>query len=198
MIKAAKRLGLVLFVLLNFGCAHSITERTVYQIDEDRYITIQGDRECVGSVFYNNSKIGLRTLVKNKDNNRVGGMFHGEYAIDSTHVIVPISFNSYRTGDVVYVFYSTDEGRTFKWMSQGKGADLIVLIGDMLYVSSKKDKTNEITDARVYDISKDIPLDKNGIPIPNDKNYLEPKLMPIFTISKSGMKKWWCSRIWGE
>jgi hypothetical protein len=68
----------------------------------------------------------------------------------------------------------------------------------MLYTARKKSRSDEIDYGNAYDISKDIPLMANRMPDPTNKSYFRPDLMPVSTISESGMKKWFCTPVLGD
>ncbi|WP_157377892.1 hypothetical protein [Burkholderia ubonensis] len=111
-------------------------ERLVYRIDDHRYITIQGNRNCVGMVWYYDTRYGIRTDVAASGLTLGNGAYSGYYAIDSEYVVIPIIEFSQMRGPLLYIYYSNDEGRTFKSFLRG-GYSMsnggILVKGNILY-----------------------------------------------------------------
>ncbi|WP_157638589.1 hypothetical protein [Burkholderia ubonensis] len=92
----------------------SYPERLVYRIDDHRYITIQGNRNCVGMIWYYDKRLGVRTDVAATGLTLGAGAFGGYYAINSEYVVIPVIEFSQRSGSIMYIYYSRDGGRNFK------------------------------------------------------------------------------------
>ncbi|WP_157379317.1 hypothetical protein [Burkholderia ubonensis] len=98
----------------------SYPERLVYRIDDHRYITIQGNRNCVGMIWYYDTHLGVRTAVAATGLTLGSGAFGGYYAINSEYVVIPAIEFSQMSGSLMYIYYSHDGGRTFKSFLWGR------------------------------------------------------------------------------
>jgi len=65
-------------------------EHLVYRIDGHRYITINGNDNCEGSVVYYDRQLGIRKPVAYSGFSLGYGVAEGRYAIDSTYIAIPV------------------------------------------------------------------------------------------------------------
>lgn len=92
----------------------SLPERFVYRIDDHRHITIKGNRNCEGLIYYYDTRLGVRTAVTTTGLTLGRGAFAGYYAADSEYVVIPaIRFSNY-SGSLLYIYYSRDGGKNIQ------------------------------------------------------------------------------------
>ncbi|WP_143137523.1 T6SS immunity protein Tli3 family protein [Burkholderia ubonensis] len=174
----------------------SYPERLVYRIDDHRYITIQGNRNCVGMVWYYDTRLGVRTDVAATGLTLGNGVFHGYYAVNSEYVVIPVIEFSQMSGPLLYIYYSRDGGRTFKsflWGVNIADSGVVVLDGKSLYVGrmSSNPRTGLYL-ANLYDVSHDIAIGDDQRAVKPDGQRIDPHLVPLSIKSPSGLNKWTC------
>ncbi|WP_175948454.1 T6SS immunity protein Tli3 family protein [Burkholderia pyrrocinia] len=176
-------------------------EHFAYRIDDHRYITIQGNRNCEGQIWYYDTRLGVRTAVAATGLTLGDGAFGGYYAINSEYVAIPAIVFSQTSGVFLYIYYSYDGGRTFK--SFWAGADVsgrysheenvIVLNGKFLYIARKsREAPVDVYLSRLYDVSHDIPVGDDQHAIKPEGQWVDPHLVPLTIKSPSGSTKWSC------
>ena len=179
----------------------SYPERLVYRIDDHRYITIQGTRNCVGRIWYYDTRLGVRTAVAATGLTLGAGAFGGYHAVNSEYVAVPAIGFSQISGPLLYIYYSHDGGRTFKsfiWGAYISGVNssiqnVVILDGKSLYVTRKdRQPPGDVYPARLYDVSQDIALDDSQEALPPNGQYIEYRQVPFPLKSPSGLTTWTC------
>ncbi|WP_157259188.1 hypothetical protein [Burkholderia ubonensis] len=179
----------------------SYPERLVYRIDDHRYITIQGNRNCVGMIWYYDTRLGVRTAVAATGLTLGSGAFGGYYAINSEYVVIPAIEFSQMSGSLMYIYYSHDGGRTFKsflWGVYVSGKysgieNVVVLDGKSLYITRKDRRPpNDVYTARFYDVSQDVAVDESQYALPPNGRFIEYRRVPFTLKSPSGLTTWTC------
>jgi hypothetical protein len=168
------------------------SEHLVYKIDNHRYITIKGNDACEGRIYYYDKKIGIKTSVASTG---LDGFFTGYYANDSANIVIPAIQFSEISGDNLYIYYSTDRGRTFNyfWASiYGLENQIIIAKGELLYIAQKSTSEKTLIWAHSYDLSKEIRVDKFRHVSPNQENTIKPSSVPLETVSPSKLTRWTC------
>jgi hypothetical protein len=167
-------------------------ESMLYRIDDHRWITTRGITSCEGLMYYHDSKLGINTLVGDTGvSGAHTGPFHGYYAIDSSYIVIPATEESGLTGaQHVKMYYSTDEGRTFKnfWVDgTGRSGEIVILKGPILYfgIVYDSDRT-DIRYANRIDLSHELPI-TYGNEIDTNKTWkFDHKEIPLSLKSPSG------------
>ncbi|WP_157376016.1 hypothetical protein [Burkholderia ubonensis] len=174
-------------------------ERLVYRIDDHRYITIQGNRSCVGMIWYYDTRLGVRTDVAATGLTLGSGAFHGYYAINSEYVVIPAIEFSQMSGPLLYIYYSRDGGRTFKsflWGGDSADDNVVVLNGEDLYVGRRsgapKGMRGALYLAYRYDLSRDISVGDDQRVVNFKEARIDPRQVPLSTRSPSGVTGWTC------
>ncbi|MGA7817020.1 T6SS immunity protein Tli3 family protein [Caballeronia sp.] len=88
-------------------------ENLAYRIDDHRYITIKGNDGREGTIYYYDTRLGVRTAVAATGLTLGDGAFGGYYAVDSEYVAIPAIVFFQTNGPLLYVHYSNNGGRTF-------------------------------------------------------------------------------------
>ncbi|MGU7772640.1 T6SS immunity protein Tli3 family protein [Burkholderia sp. MR1-5-21] len=138
----------------------SYPERLVYRIDDHRYITIQGSRNCAGMIWYYDTRLGVRTDVAASGLTLGNGAYSGYYAIDSDYVVIPVIEFSQIRGSLLYIYYSNDEGQTFKSFLLGgysMSNDGVLVKGSMLYSMDIRRKLTDFNPLLGYVDPKKLP-----------------------------------------
>ncbi len=173
-------------------------EHFVYRIDDHRYITIQGNDHCDGMIYYNDTRLGIRTEVSTTGITLGGGTFDGYYAINSEYVAIPALIFSQVRGVLLYIYYSHDGGRTFNRVlvgAEGGTTDVLILDGKTLYFASVDDEaSSSLRWAYVYDVSRDIATQEGQQEAigPDDGDYVDTRLVSLKLKSPSGVSRWTC------
>ncbi len=179
----------------------SYPERFVYRIDDHRYITIQGTRNCEGRIWYYDTRLGVRTAVAATGLTLGDGAFGGYHAVNSEYVAIPAIGFSQISGPLLYIYYSHDGGRTFKsflWGAYISGANsdtdnVVILDGKSLYITRKDHYSpSEDYSARLYDVSQDIAVDQFRYALPPNGQYVAYRQVPFTLKSPSGLTTWTC------
>ncbi|MCK4165547.1 hypothetical protein HFK89_24710 [Ralstonia pseudosolanacearum] len=174
-------------------------ERFIYRIDDHRFLTAQADSTCQDSrIFYYDTRLGIRTLAAGNYGGGSRAFFQGYYAIDSDqYIAIPaLGFSDY-SGDLFYIRYSTDGGRTFKTFRAGGDEEntSVIVKGHLLYVTSYW-KRPDSRMMHVYDLTKDPQLDESKDPHGNFERYVPrvdvSRTVSFDTTSPSGQTKWVC------
>ncbi|WP_177314194.1 T6SS immunity protein Tli3 family protein [Burkholderia ubonensis] len=177
-------------------------ERLVYRIDDHRYITIQGNRNCVGMIWYYDTRLGVRTDVAATGLTLGAGAFGGYYAINSEYVVMPVIEFSQMGGSLMYIYYSHDGGRNFKsflWGGYFSGRysreeNVIILNGKDLYIARKsRDEPVHVYSSSLYDVSRDISVSDDQRPADPENYRIDPHLVPLTVKSPSGKIAWSCT-----
>jgi hypothetical protein len=91
--------------------------QVTYRIDDHRFFTLENYDRCYGDNYFNNTRLGIHQKVWKGDPTG----YRGRVVIDDisgTNVVLPTARNS-SCGDrgcTNYFAYSTDSGRTFRWL----------------------------------------------------------------------------------
>ncbi|WP_198293983.1 hypothetical protein [Burkholderia ubonensis] len=177
----------------------SYPERLVYRIDDHRYITIQGNRNCVGMIWYYDTRLGVRTDVAATGLTLGSGAFHGYYAINSEYVVIPAIVFSQMSGPLLYIYYSRDGGRTFNsflWGGDSADKNVVVLNGRDLYVGRRsgapKGMRGALYLAYRYDLSRDISVGDDRLVVNSEEARIDPRQVPLSIRSPSGVTEWTC------
>ena len=164
-------------------------EHLVYRIDGHRYITINGNDNCEGSVVYYDRQLGIRKPVAYSGFSLGYGVAEGRYAIDSTYIAIPVlGWSDYRGGSMS-IYYSNDQGRTFHKIYYGgepRAEAKISVKGNDLYVYGNR------FGASKFDISHNVPTDEFGQLIDRFGNFVDPTTMPQDIQSPSGIERMSC------
>ncbi len=152
---------------------YNVPPQVVYRIDDHRFVTLEDYNHCLGYGWYNDTRTGVRT--------KIGLMwptgFRGKLIIDDPtgmNVAIPrVSRNVCGDrGCIDYVGYSTDGGRTFKWVSyenyhtsfdpvEDSSRFVISVTKDAMYITMFEHKYIPLTAAgkivapKSYDLQKD-------------------------------------------
>ncbi|WP_156393398.1 T6SS immunity protein Tli3 family protein [Burkholderia sp. Leaf177] len=118
-----------------------------YRIDDHRFMTLENYDNCYGDNYYNNTRLGIHQKIWT---GKPTG-YKGRVVIDDPsgmNVVVPTARNS-SCGDrgcTSYFAYSTDSGRTFRWLDYKEYSSLasedsanftIAVAAQKLYVIEK-------------------------------------------------------------
>ena len=166
-------------------------ESMLYRIDDHRWITTRGIMACEGRMYYHDSKLGINTVVGSTGvSGAHTGPFHGYYAIDSSYIAIPATEESGLTGArYVKMYYSTDEGRTFRsFWARGIGDidEFVILKGSILYSGEFRSKDDhKVYSANRIDLENGIPLKYGEVDWSVTRNF-DIKEIPLFTQSPSG------------
>ena len=180
----------------------SYPERFVYRIDDHRYITIQGTRNCVGQIWYYDTRLGVRTAVAGTGLTLGAGAFGGYYAINSEYIAIPAIEFSQISGPLLTIYYSHDGGRTFNsfiWGGYFSGRysheeNVLVLNGKDLYVARKsRGEPVRVYSSSLYDVSHDIPVSDDQSAANPKAHWIDPHWVPLTIKSPSGFVRWNCA-----
>ncbi|WP_420913166.1 T6SS immunity protein Tli3 family protein, partial [Burkholderia ubonensis] len=154
------------------------------------------------TIWYYDSRLGVRTAVAATGLTLGGGEFGGYYAINSEYVVIPAIVFSQMRGSRLHIYYSHDGGRNFKsflWGGYFSGRysreeNVIILNGKDLYIARKsRDEPVHVYSSSLYDVSRDIPVSDDRSPV-DPKNYrIDPHLVPLTIKSPSGKIAWSCT-----
>jgi len=174
-------------------------EHLVYRIDDHRFITIKGTESCVGTVYFYDNRIGIRTPVAATGLTLGDGLFRGSFAIDSKFIAIPIIIFSQIRGPLLYVYYSRDNGKTFKRFLSGSEdgiREVFLLKDENLYVARVAGRgVTGYSSGFLYDISQEILLDHEGFAQQPDSHRIIPSQIPTDISSPSGSTKWECGPV---
>jgi hypothetical protein len=169
-------------------------EHLIYRIDEHRYFTIRGSHPCVGRIYYYDTRFGMDVKTRiNAGETRI--MYQGYYTADSKHVVAPLVSHPSNSITTVIIYYSTDEGRTFKYFIAGgydKAEGFVVLQGDYLYSGIYHPDNKRFSVSYRFDILNKPPLDGARSPDLENREKVDPSDIPFPTDFNSN-KKWECS-----
>jgi len=135
-------------------------EHFAYRIDDHRYITIKGNSNCEGTIYYYDTRLGIRTAVAATGLTLGDGAFSGYYAVDSDYVVIPAIVFSQISGVKLYIYYSQDNGRSFSSFLRGGYAmdeEGILLQGNKLYSINLRRKDSDISPIAGYVDRKNLP-----------------------------------------
>jgi len=170
-------------------------EHFAYRIDDHRYITIQGNDDCDGMIYYHDTRLGIRTAVATTGLTLGDGAFRGYYAINSDYIAIPAIKFSQTSGALLYLYYSRDGGKTFDRFLFGgydPGLDIVILNGKTLYVARmSQDPKEGVYLAYQYDISHEL-ITEQGQQLVIGDTWIEPPLVPLSVRSSSGITRWVC------
>ncbi len=117
------------------------------------------------------------------------GAFGGYYAVDSKYVAIPAIVLSQTNGSLLYIYYSTDRGKTFEWISAGGyGAkqDVLILKNDAIYIArTSNNPAQGLYEASRFKIASSGSVDQSEI--------TDFHQIPLKTKSPSGQVKWTCN-----
>jgi len=166
-------------------------EHLVYRIDGHRYITINGNDNCEGSVVYYDRQLGIRTPVAYSGFTLGYGVVESGYAIDSTYIAIPVLGWSDSMGGSMSIYYSNDQGRTFHKLYWGAGEPgektKISVRGDYLYIDHGKAGS-----PLKFDISHNVPTGEFGHLINWPDYIVNVATMPQDIQSPSGIERMSC------
>ena len=147
---------------------------------------------CEGRMYYHDSKLGINTVVGSTGvSGAHTGPFHGYYAIDSNYIAIPATEESGLTGArYVKMYYSTDEGRTFRSFfvdGTGESDEFSILKGAILYWGQADDSDkSKIYEAYRIDFAQELPVTYGKrIDIKKTWNF-DYREIPLSTRSPSG------------
>jgi hypothetical protein len=173
-------------------------EHFVYRIDEHRYITIRGNNNCEGTIYYYDTRLKIRTAVAATGLTLGDGAFSGYYAIDSNYIAIPSIKFSQTNGILLYVYYSSDDGRTFKNFlagGYGLGQDVFILKDKTLYIARKSHNPLQgIYEAYSFSVDSDV-VDDSHRSGSLSRQQLDVMRVPINTKSPSLSTSWSCEQI---
>ena len=171
-------------------------EHFAYRIDDHRYITIKGNSNCEGRIYYYDTRLGIRTSVATTGFSLGNGAFNGYYAIDSDYIAIPALEFSEISGGLLYIYYSRDQGRTFKYFlasgDGGRGA-IVIAKGDALYVAQRSSVQEAgLVWAKAYDVSHQIAIDAFHNAVKPNGQFIDPRSVPLKIQSPSLSTRWTC------
>lgn len=160
----------------------TVPPQVAYRIDDHRYfeVTPHADGECTGTgLYFVDTAKGIHSDVVTWDN----VMTHGRFAIDAAndqYLVAPVSRGGLDCssggggcGDVMP--YSTDGGRTWKYVWSPGNDDDVMVSGPMAYQSHRIQTI--VTDGLDLTISKPVSADWKSI-----RNFVfKPRIAPVDT-----------------
>jgi hypothetical protein len=129
--------------------------QVTYRIDDHRFLSLENYDRCYGDNYFNNTKLGIHQKVWTGDPTG----YRGRIVIDDPsglNIVLPTAENT-SCGDrgcTSYFAYSTDSGRTFRWLDYMKYASTpseasekytIVVTKDALYIADKPQYDTHVT-----------------------------------------------------
>ncbi|WP_438392466.1 T6SS immunity protein Tli3 family protein [Caballeronia sp. DA-9] len=141
--------------------------QVTYRIDDSRFFTLENYDRCYGDNYFNNTTLGIHQKVWTGDPRG----YRGRVVVDDRsgmNVVLPTAENR-SCGDrgcTSYFAYSTDSGRTFKWLDYLKYTSLpseaskkytIAVTKDAIYIADKSQYDTHVTK---LPLTSQIELDK--------------------------------------
>jgi hypothetical protein len=150
----------------------------------------------MGTIYYYDTSLNIRKSVSVTGETLGTGIFQGYYAIDSQYIAIPSIIFSEMSGPLLYIYYSRDQGRTFKYFlgaAEGDESQVIILKENNLFIADRdSDNSKNFTWAYRYDLSSELRIDDSQQIPPEQEQRVSSGTVPLETTSPSKSTRWVC------